>query len=435
MQVTGSNLAAHFDACLARALFPSQPGAAPLRLAVALSGGADSLALTLLTQAWAARHGAQLVALTVDHRLRDNSTAEAHAVAQQMAAHGIAHHILTPAHVPVSGNMQETARSWRYAALAEACVTHGILHCLVAHTAGDNRETAAHNLARGATADGASGMRCVRTLHGVRFLRPLLAVERATLEAYLTGRGVAWMNDPSNDNPRFARVRTRAALRDDAAKRAALDAILAQQSAARTGRDAALAEAAIRCVTLSPLGFADLNLAAWRALEPTLASQLLADTLTTISGAAHRPRGGDTARLIAALAQGDGRRRTLHGCELGAQQGVVRIAREAARVEAAITLRGRGETRWDNRFHVRYALPGDVAITLRALGSDGRQQARAAAAIAGEARPAPLPLATPSLWQGETLVAIPHLLARGEGGWPVQLGFAPAKPLAAAPFW
>lgn len=434
MQVTGSNLAAHVDACLARALFPSQPGAVPLRLAVALSGGADSLALTLLTQAWAVRHGAQLVALTVDHRLRDGATAEAQTVAAQMAAHGIAHHILTPAHQHHSNNLQENARTRRYAALAEACAARGILHCLVAHTAGDNRETAAHNLARGATADGASGMRGVHPLHGVRFMRPLLAVERAALEAYLTGRGIAWVNDPSNDNPRFARVRTRAALHDDAAKRAALDAILAQQSAARTGRDAALAEAALRCVTLSPLGFADLNLTAWRALEPTLASQLLADTLTTISGAAHRPRGGDTARLAEALAAGFSRR-TLHGCELGAQQGFVRIAREAARVEAAITLRGRGETRWDNRFHVRHALPAGAEYTLRALGSEGRRRARAIAAAAGEARPAPLPLATPSLWQGETLVAIPHLLACDEAGWPVQLGFAPAKPLAAAPFW
>ncbi len=405
------------------------PFASPPTLAVALSGGADSMALTLLAQQWVAAQDGNLVALTVDHRLRPESTAEAAQVGAWMRARGIAHHVLTPPHDAASNNLQEAARTWRYDALAAFCTAHGILDCLLAHHAGDNRETAALHSARGKTADGGAGMRAVRNYRGVRFLRPLLRVERASLEDFLRGEQIAWIEDPSNHNPRFARVRTRQTLARNAATHDALDGSLTREALDRAKRDVAFADAAMRLVRVHPLGFAQFSLSQWQQLAPALASQLLADCLTTISGATHRPRAADTARLAASLVSPI-RKRTLHRCEITLRGDDVRIAREPARVAAPITLTGHGETVWDGRFHVRYALADGESWTLAALGQAGKKRLR-------QTVPAwvDVPLATPVLRGLDEQLFLPHIDEQQPLTPCIRIGFAPPKPLAAAPFW
>ena len=418
------SLVARFGATMRELLCPSLAtgdGRPATSFAIALSGGADSLALTLLAQDYVAQHGGRITALTVDHRLRTASTGEAQQVAAVMRARGIDHHILTPPHDGASNNVQEAARNWRYTALSDHCRAHGILHCLVAHNAGDNRETIVHNTARGDTADGASGMRAVRNLNGVRFLRPLLMIERRELEDFLRSHHAEWLHDPSNDNAKFARVRTRQMLQQNPDECAALDATLAQQRAARSARDHAFAQAAMQCVTLHPLGFAELNLADWRTLDAPLASQLLADCITTISGGTTRPRGSDTARLAEAL-RGDFTKRTLQHCELTCNGDILRIAREFARVEGPILLTGTGVARWDGRFTIRHAIPHGTQYRIAALGPQHGKRAD-------------LPPATPGLWHLDELVSLPYIELPHGAAQQVCIGFSPPKPLAAAPFW
>jgi tRNA(Ile)-lysidine synthase len=405
------------------------PFAASTHYAVALSGGADSLALTLLMQEYVAQHGGRLTTLTVDHRLRAESTDEAHHVASMMHARRIDHHILTPEHDDASNNLQESARNWRYTALSDYCRAHGILHCLVAHNAGDNRETAHHNITRGDTADGASGMRSVRNLNGVRFLRPLLTIERSELEDFLRGKNAEWIEDPSNKNETFARVRTRRMLQQNPDERSALDATITTACPARITRDHALAGAAIHCVTIHPLGFADIDLARWRTLDATLATQLLADCITTISGGTARPRGSDTERLADAL-RGAFTKRTLHHCELTVAGNILRIAREFARVAGPLILNGNDETHWDERFTIRHDIPTGTSYTLAALGNFGLRQAKARWGARAD-----VPPATPALWHLDELVGLPHIELSHGATTHVSIGFSPPKPLAAAPFW
>jgi tRNA(Ile)-lysidine synthase len=87
-------------------------------IAVAVSGGPDSLALTILADRWAREHGGELIALTVDHRLRRESAEEAQTVGSWLVARGIAHHVLVWTDPkPVTG-IQEAARAARYRLLA-----------------------------------------------------------------------------------------------------------------------------------------------------------------------------------------------------------------------------------------------------------------------------------------------------------------------------
>ena len=397
------------------------------KLAVAVSGGADSLALTLLAERWAQARGGSLTALTVDHGLRPESRAEAETVAALLGARFIAHHILTPPHTDASRNVQEAARHWRYDALAEWCRAHDVLHCLIAHHAGDQRETVQLHTTRGETADGPAGMSVIRNYRGVRFLRPLLATEKSTLEAYLRREGIDWIEDPSNQNTRFARVRTRKALAHDASAERALTDLAATEAAARAARDDVFATLAAAHVTLFPAGYAELTHVDWLAVPEAEATRLLADLLTTVSGNVTRPRRGDTERLAAALRIASPPcRRTLHGCEVTLREGMIRIARERARVAAPITLSGEGRIYWDRRFRADYALAPNATLTLGALAD-------------APARPhwaRKLPPAAPVLWHLDQVLGAPHIteaLAPHHGR--VVAGFAPAKPLAAAPFW
>src|SRR5262249_1182909 len=111
-----------------RELGPFEPSP---HLAVALSGGSDSTALTLLAAEYVRGHGGCVTALIVDHRLRNESTHEAEEVRTQMEQRGIDCVILTPPHTDAGNNLMQAARHWRYDALAGWCREHHVLHCLL----------------------------------------------------------------------------------------------------------------------------------------------------------------------------------------------------------------------------------------------------------------------------------------------------------------
>jgi len=180
-------------------------------LAVAVSGGRDSLALALLAHEWAEARDGKVVALIVDHGLRAEAAREAEATRELLTHRGIEAVILRwSGGKPVHG-VQEAARVARYDLLFEACRQRGILHLLVAHHADDQAETVAMRAARGSGADGLAGMAALVEQRHARLLRPLLPVPRARLTATLEALGVAWIDDPSNIDPRFERVRLRTA--------------------------------------------------------------------------------------------------------------------------------------------------------------------------------------------------------------------------------
>jgi tRNA(Ile)-lysidine synthase len=305
-------------------------------LAIAVSGGADSMALLLVAHAWAQENNSSVTALTVDHGLRAESAREAKTVAGMMRERGIAHHILTPAHTPAGNNTMQAARQWRYDALADYCSQNAITHCLLGHHQGDQLETVALAHLRGRdTLDlsiersaGEAGMRAQRDYRGVQFLRPLLAVEKNTLTDYLSARNVAWIEDPTNADSQYARTRVRQQLADDPTLKAELLETLATRSAARDARDASLAEAEPRCITMNALGHPSLNLTVWKTLEPELRSLLLANLVRRVGGKPHRPRRHETLRLAEALCNEATGKRTLGHCVIHWKKGAARITSE-----------------------------------------------------------------------------------------------------------
>ena len=181
-------------------------------VALAVSGGPDSLALLLL--AHAARPG-EICAATVDHRLRPEAADEAVMVADACGDLDIPHAILAVdvAHDPRGA--QAAARHARYAALAGWAVARGASALATAHHLDDQAETMLMRLARGAGIAGLSGIRRTRPLEqapGVTLVRPLLGWRKAELEYIVVAAGLTAVDDPSNRDPRFDRTRARSLL-------------------------------------------------------------------------------------------------------------------------------------------------------------------------------------------------------------------------------
>lgn len=293
-------------------------------LAVAVSGGRDSLALALLAQDWASARGGRIVGLIVDHGLRRESAEEARGTRATLGGCGIESEILVWLGAKPSSGLQEAARAMRYRLLFDACRRRGILHLLAAHHADDQAETVTIRAGRGSGPDGLAGMAALVEHRHVRLLRPLLGVSRAQLTATLQRRGVVWIDDPSNVDLRFERARLRAeggamAPRDDAAL-------------SRAGRERAVAEAAVAAIEFDGRCDGVRNLAMDRgslaALDEDLRVRLLSRVVQAVGGRDHPPRRDRIERAVGRLLPREGRGKsgkgqdfTLSGCRLMLRQG------------------------------------------------------------------------------------------------------------------
>ncbi len=179
---------------------------------IAVSGGPDSTALLVMAAECAARRGAQIAAATIDHRLRPASAAEAEMVAALSAKLGVAHKTLVWSDAKPSTRVQERAREARYQLLIEHARAIGADAIATAHHADDQAETVLFRIIRGSGVAGLSGMEAMSERDGVMIARPLLGVSKNDLVAFCRSRELAFVDDPSNSNPLFARPRLRGLL-------------------------------------------------------------------------------------------------------------------------------------------------------------------------------------------------------------------------------
>jgi tRNA(Ile)-lysidine synthase len=219
-------------------------------LILAVSGGPDSTALLVMAAGWAKRvegrrkRAPKLVAVTIDHGLRNESRGEAAAVKKLARRLGVAHRTVRWRGKKPRTGLQAAARAARYRLLAEEATRTGFAHIVTAHTLDDQAETLLFRLARGSGLTGLSGMAPLSTLptnagREISLLRPLLGIPKTRLIATLKARGVDYNDDPSNRDPRFARTRLRDLLPRLAAE--GLDA----KTLARLGSRMRRAEAAV----------------------------------------------------------------------------------------------------------------------------------------------------------------------------------------------
>ncbi|MDZ7823231.1 MAG: tRNA lysidine(34) synthetase TilS [Ahrensia sp.] len=204
------------------------------KVIVALSGGSDSLAMAVFLKQYLAAHYPHMdfVAVTVDHGLRPESSAEAVSVGKQCQALGINHEIVRwDGEKPTTG-IQRAAREARYALLYAAAKRHHTNLVFTGHTLDDNLETIAMRMARTSPDKPVSGIsKFTLYRNEIWFVRPLLGLRKQELRDNLRTRGISWIDDPSNLDVRFERVRVRLSDVFDTAQVIIADAVANNPSA------------------------------------------------------------------------------------------------------------------------------------------------------------------------------------------------------------
>lgn len=356
--------------------------AAP-HLAIAVSGGPDSLALCLLAHTWADRQGGAITALTVDHGLRPDSAAEARQVGAWLTTHGIDHRILRWRGVKPSRAVQETARAARYDLLDEACRNLECLHLLVGHHQDDQLETIRMRATRQPAGPGLAGMATVTERAHCRLVRPLLTMPKSSLKTYLAAEGQPWIDDPSNQDPAFERASLRELPLSDAANRELWrDAEFAGHTRQIAERGAARLLA--HHYRVDARGFASFDAG---ALAPGQGGRVeaLSAAVTMIGGGAYPPA-ESVVRALADRIYGelDFRGATLGGCQVSPVKGSpvqgrwLTICREVGRIASPTPIAVNKWATWDNRFRLCLSgpdqPPAGEGLLAGALGETGWSQ-------------------------------------------------------------
>ncbi|MES2897694.1 MAG: tRNA lysidine(34) synthetase TilS [Pseudomonadota bacterium] len=341
-------------------------------LAVAVSGGGDSVALALLADAWARAHGRRLLILTVDHGLGPLSRDWTLACANLAARLGAGFQALSWTGRKPSTGLPAAAREARHRLIATAARRAGARVVLMGHTADDRAEAQAMRGAGSTTASPREWAPSPAWPEGrdVFLLRPLLGARRAEIRTWLTARGETWIDDPANDDPRFARARARQAL--------AAGAPVSPDPDACSPKPAALALAVHADVGT---GMLTLPRDALRQGEITA---FVGAACLCAAGTSRPPRGDRTARLARRLRSEETFAASLAGARIEASATEVRFLREPGEM----TRRGLSPLEvspgcaavWDGRFEII----ADHAVTIRPLaGFAARLSSRERQGLAG----------------------------------------------------
>jgi tRNA(Ile)-lysidine synthase len=404
---------------------------------LAVSGGADSMALMYLASRWRTLHEGdklpELEVVTVDHRLRAESVAEARWVGARAREFGFRHKTLVWTGEKPAAGIEEAAREARYrllAAYATQCRAERVA-VVTAHTEDDQAETFLMRLARGSGIDGLSCMPARRPLEGAEgteLVRPLLAIAKRRLVATLKTADIAWVEDPSNERLDFERARLRAARESLAALGLTSDKLAL--SARRLARARVVLEQALEplaaAVDVNDGIFASIDRRIFADAAVELRVRLLVRVLKAFGGDAKPPRLVKVEGLADALSakgvEAANVALTLGGCIIRANARSIRVYREGAPGDLPqIEIEPGRDALWDGRFRVGIAsakMLNDAGVStrvmVRALGGSAYATLRARPPRKPNA-PARALAALPSFWSGDQLIAVPQLAFQAQG--------------------
>ncbi len=174
-------------------------------VAVAVSGGPDSMSLLFLVNAFIKYKKGNLIALIVDHRIRKNSKDEAKYISTYLNKNNISSQVLTVNKVNVSKKSMNEARNNRYNLLTDFCIKNNFLHLFVAHHKDDNLETFLNRKIAGSDFYGLKSMSELSLYNKVCIIRPLLNFSKDALLNYNKKYKIEYINDPSNFNLDYTR--------------------------------------------------------------------------------------------------------------------------------------------------------------------------------------------------------------------------------------
>jgi tRNA(Ile)-lysidine synthase len=381
-------------------------------IAVAVSGGPDSMALAFCVGRWAAAAHKSCVALIVDHGLRPESAAEAETVLSRLQQLGLSGEILRWQHDAVTGRIHEKARAARYRLLVDACKKRGVADLLTAHHREDQAETILMRLSKGSGIDGLAGMSPASVRDGVRLLRPFLSLSKQALIATCDAAHIPYVTDPSNSSGKFARARLRKIMPLLASEGMSTDSLLDLGDRAREAADAIdfYARAFLTLHARFEIGGSiRCDRAALAAAPRATAARALSLSLRHIHIADYPPERDGIADLLDLIADPHSETvRSFYGCLVSISEKHLHLLREPAAATEIRPLSNTQPVLWDGRWIVTYTGKDIADLYIRALGAAPHDQIDKLAPTLRRHIPQGRIRATlPALWRGQTLLGIP----------------------------
>ncbi len=190
-------------------IFSLLPTKSEFNIAVAVSGGSDSIALAILLNKVFLETNVKIFCITIDHGLRKNSLEEAEEVGRILMNFDISHQIISWIGKKPLSNIQEAARLNRYRLLTEYCHKNNISYLATGHQQNDQAENFLIRADHGSGLYGLAGIPKISEFNIIKIIRPLLEFNKNELQEFLQQEKITWIEDPSNKNGRFTRVRFR----------------------------------------------------------------------------------------------------------------------------------------------------------------------------------------------------------------------------------
>lgn len=401
--------------------------------AVAVSGGADSIALCRLSAEYAKKINGKIVALTVDHGLRKESFDEAVQVNKWLKKLNIEHHILSWQGEKPTSRIEEIARNARYDLLFNWCKTNGCLHLLLAHNQGDQAETFLLRLAKSSGVDGLAAMPAQSFRRDVEILRPLLSFNRERIIATNKALNQEWIEDPSNQSEVFQRVKWRhffPSLKHLGITNQTIEKAICKQAEIKSVLDNIIAELSSEVLKISNLGFAEISWAKLENVQKEIICRLLTRVIMVVGGNIYPPKKEQVAYIYENLKKGYQKAgQTLAGCKiiLRKNDAQLLVVREKNKLPKPLFLPKQTDYSlfWD-RFNISFdgELPQDAFIAPLGCGKKS---------FFPQIYPQVL-VSLPAIFLKDSLLLVPHLGYKDKnlkiGN--IRVSFLPPLPLTGA---
>jgi tRNA(Ile)-lysidine synthase len=398
-----------------------QPFEGDSHFALAVSGGGDSMGLlALATQAMQLDEAPRFTVLSVNHGLRQAAAAEAAQVAAQCEKLHLPHITLMADKKLGASDIQQQARNLRYRLMAAWCAAQGAQGLVLAHHQDDQAETILMRMARGSGMGGLSGMAARQLLQTqaapVLLLRPLLKYRGADVKALAHEAGLPVIEDPSNDDPQFERVRWRRLLpllETEGLGAARLAEMANDMRVLQTALDNKLTAWLDHFAAWHDYGVLNVPRADFDALPMAQKQRFMGRFVQYFGQHPHPVKQKKTDRLLRQIENNAHGAASMGGLHMRWRKNDLFIGREAAACAAMVPISDM-PTRFNGRFDRRFGIIGKNLrkretknLHMGPLGPQGVADMRAQGAVFDKAVPAAYYAALPGVFDGSTLLGCP----------------------------
>ena len=334
-------------------LFEDKP-----HIAISVSGGADSLALLILMKNWIIKNDGKLTIIHFNHSLRKESLKEANYVQRISENFNLACKVLKWKKINFKGSLMQSARNARYSNIIDFCEKEQIISLMTAHHLDDCLETYLMRKERKFTTLGLNSIPRINIQKNLQILRPFIGIKKQRLIQTCVNQNIKWINDPSNDNERFERVRVRKFVSKLKVERLeSLEKELTDDIKKNIIMEKHLSNFFVKNLIFFDYGKFSICKNVLLDESKSFQIEIIKKILVTCSGKIYPPRYVTVNLLLEKIKNLKELKFTIHSCVVDVTRNVINFYREYKRIIESIPdkilLKKNESIMWDNRFIIK----------------------------------------------------------------------------------